>query len=419
MSTKAAVQRESRSLVPGSSKRVKLLLDELAAIASRPLERARALPPAFYTDPGLYELEIERIWRRSWLYAGRAEDVASPGDWLALDLLGEPVVVVRGRDGTLRALSRVCPHRFMDVLADEPDRRGNRASFTCPYHSWTFETTGKLSSAPLMADSVLFAEEADGYCLAQFALFEWHGFVFVNFDREATPPELGEVEQFLGNYDFREWRRVDRIEWGETEANWKLVVDNGREAYHHQGTHRATLEPLWPARMVEYQPTRSTDFFLLRMFVSPEAAVGYEDGHYINPTLLPAAPRLTPFERSSYMVVGLYPGFIVAPGPDAVFTLNYWPTGATSHDIDIDIFVHESHLDTAKLTDVVQEARAWISEIQREDSHAIQAVQRSVSTRAVTRGGALSSVERSVWTFQRYLANRLAGTALDNGGESS
>lgn len=394
------------------------LVAHLATLAAQPLERARALPPRFYTDPALYELERERIWRRSWLYVGRSEDLSSPGDWISAKVVDEPIVVVHGNDGGLRALSRVCPHRFMDILADAPTRTGHADGFTCPYHSWSFGTDGRLTGAPLMGESELFAEEKASYCLKEFPLAQWQGFVFVNLDPSAEPLRLGEVDAFLGNYDLSEWRRVAQIGWGETEANWKLVVDNGREAYHHQGTHKHTLEPLWPAHMVEYEPTASSDFFLLRMFVSPAAAVGEEDGHYINPTLVPAAPRLTPFERSNYMVVGLYPGFIIAPGPDAFFTLNYWPTGVTSHDIDIDIYMHESRLDIPGLTEAVEEARNWISEIQGEDSAAIQAVQRSMRTRAASRGGALSHVERSVWTFQRYLANRLAGTELGNGAEA-
>ena len=394
------------------------LVQQLATQAAQPLERARALSPAFYTDPALYELELERIWRRSWLYVGRVEELSAPGDLLAVDLVGEPVMVVRGHDGMLRALSRVCPHRFMDVLSETPERSGTTEGFTCPYHSWSFAADGRLTGAPLMAGSEVFEAERESYCLARFAVCDWQGFVFVNLDPDAEPLCLGEVESFLGNYDLSQWRRVARIPWGETQANWKLVVDNGREAYHHQGTHRATLQPLWPAHMVEYEPTASSDFFLLRMFVSSEAAVGEEDGHYINPTLLPAAPGLTPFERSNYMVIGLYPGFIVAPGPDAFFTLKYWPTGVTSHDIDIDIFMHESRLDAPNFEEAVNEAREWISEIQGEDSAAIQAVQSAVRTRAITRGGALSPVERSVWTFQRYLANRLAGTKLGNGIEA-
>ena len=208
------------------------------------------------------------------------------------------------------------------------------------------------------------------------------------------------------------------IEWGESEANWKLVVDNGREAYHHQGTHRNTLEPLWPAHMVEYEPSESPDVFLLRMFVSPDAAVGQEGGHYINPTLLPAAPRLSPFERSHYMVIGVYPGFIVAPGPDAVFTLSWTPTGPTSHTVDIGILIHQTRLSHPDFENALKEAREWIHQIQSEDSAAIQAVQRSVTTHLVRRGGALSHIERPVWTFQRYLANRLAGTTFDDGRET-
>ena len=396
--------------VTASTGDVQQLVAELAELASRPLERARALPPAAYTNPDLYALELDRMWRCSWLYVGRVEELEKPGDWITAELVGEPVMVVRGQDSKLRAMSRVCPHRYMDVLGDEKGRRGTKEQFVCPYHSWSFGLDGKLTGAPLMSENEVFAEERDSYCLTDLPLTEWQGFLFVNLDHGAKPlaASLEEVDAFLGNYDLEEWRLVDTIEWGETEANWKLVVDNGREAYHHQGTHCDSLEPLWPAHMVEYQPSETSDFFLLRMFVSPEAATGQEDGHYINPTLVPAAPRLTPFERSHYMVIGLYPGFIVAPGPDAMFTLCWMPTGPTSHTIDIGIFLHESQLDNPNIDGVIEEARAWITLIQTEDSAAIQSVQKSATTRLTTRGGALSHLEQSVWTFQRFLAGRLS-----------
>ena len=390
---------------------VQRLVDEIVELAARPLERSQALPPSVYTSPGLYELELERIWRHSWLHVGRVEELEKRGDWITANLVGEPVMVVRGQDDKLRAMSRVCPHRYMDVLGDAKGRRGNKEQFVCPYHSWSFGLNGQLTGAPLMSGSEVFAEERDAYCLIELPLTEWQGFLFVNLDQGATPlaPSLTQVDAFLGNYDLAEWRLVDTIEWGETEANWKLVVDNGREAYHHQGTHRDSLEPLWPAHMVEYEASDSSDFFLLRMFVSPEAATGQEDGHYINPTLVPAAPRLTPFERSHYMVIGVYPGFIVAPGPDAVFTLSWMPTSPTKHTLDIGIYLHESRLDHPNIDGVIEEARAWITLIQSQDAAAIQSVQRSATTRLIRRGGALSHLERPVWTFQRFLAERLAG----------
>jgi phenylpropionate dioxygenase-like ring-hydroxylating dioxygenase large terminal subunit len=260
-----------------------------------------------------------------------------------------------------------------------------------------------------MNDNAAFQREKSEICLKSFQTSTWQGFVFVNLDPDASPLStvMDQIEARMGNYDAADWRLVDRINWGVTAANWKLVVDNGREAYHHIGTHGESLEPLWPAHMVDFEPLETTDFFFARMFVSPEAAVGQEDGHYLNPLLLPAAPNLTPFERSNYIVAGIYPGFILVPGPDAMLTISFVPTGPDSHYLELDILAHKTALDDPDLDAKVKEYHDWLVSIQAEDAQAQLGVQRMFTSQLNLEGGPLSHLERAVWTFQRYLAKRL------------
>lgn len=394
---------------------VQAVVDAIVERASRPLDHAQALPPAAYTSPALYELEVEKIWRKSWLYVGRVEEIPNPGDWIQFDVAAEPVLITRGQDQEIRALSRVCPHRFMDVLAQEEGRQGHSDSFLCPYHSWAFSLDGQLAGAPLMQESRLFDEEKHTYCLKEYGVEEWKGFIFINLDTEATPigKTLAEIEPVLGNYSLEEWRKVTRVAWGETEVNWKLALDNGREGYHHQGLHKHSLEPLWPAHMVEMEPTETRDYFIARMFVSPEAAIGQEDGHYINPVLLPAAPGLTPYERSHYLVIGIYPGFILIPGPDMTLVQTFTPTGPLTHDMNFDILFHESAMENPDFEMAREEAHKWLSEIQSEDSAGLVSLQKTIlATRMDLPGGALSHLERPMWSIQRYLANRLTGAEV-------
>ena len=394
---------------------LQVLLDQMVERASRPLDKARALPPAAYTSDALYELEVERIWRKSWLYVCRAEEVANPGDWVRFEVAGEPIMVTRGKDRQINALSRVCPHRFMDVLGLTDGQRGNSASFLCPYHSWAFSHDGSLVGAPLMDQSTLFDEEKGTYCLRSFPVSEWRGFIFVNLDHDAAPltDTLSEIDGILGNYKPEDWRKVTRVSWGETAVNWKLALDNGREGYHHQGLHKDSLEPLWPAHLVEMEPTETRDYFVARMFVSPEAATGQEDGHYINPTLLPAAPGLTPYERSHYLVIGVYPGFILIPGPDMTLVQTFTPTGPRTHDMNFDILFHESALENPDCEQARDEAHQWLRDIQSEDSAALVALQKTISSmRLDLEGGALSHLERPMWSIQRFLAHRLTGAEV-------
>jgi hypothetical protein len=130
----------------------------------------------------------------------------------------------------------------------------------------------------------------------------------------------------------------------------------------------------------------------------------------MNPTLLPAAPGLTPYEKSHYLVIGVYPGFILIPGPDMTLIQTFTPTGPNSHDMNFDILFHESLLDHEDFEMAREEAYKWLHEIQSEDSAALVALQKTIlATREKMHGGALSHLERPMWSIQRVLADRLVG----------
>ena len=102
------------------------------------------LPAGWYTDPAVLRLEQERIFRRSWVYAGRAEQVAEPGQFFTARSGDVPIVCVRGQDGELRAFVNVCRHRASVLVAGE----GKRETLQCGYHAWTYNLDGSLRSAP-------------------------------------------------------------------------------------------------------------------------------------------------------------------------------------------------------------------------------------------------------------------------------
>ena len=118
---------------------------EIQRIAA-PLESAWTLPPKAYTDPVLFQQEVETVFSNSWICVGRVEQLPNPGDYMCVDLLTQPIVVTHDHQGNLNALSRVCLHRAMPVAAGN----GNATRLTCPYHKWNYEMDGRLRSAPMM-----------------------------------------------------------------------------------------------------------------------------------------------------------------------------------------------------------------------------------------------------------------------------
>jgi phenylpropionate dioxygenase-like ring-hydroxylating dioxygenase large terminal subunit len=136
-----------------------LSAEEIAAVGDS-IERAKTLPPRVYTDPAVYGQESERLFRGGWLCAGRIDQIPNPGDYVTLDLLDEPLMVVRDKDDSVRVLSRVCRHRSSDLLpSSEPVERGNTTTFKCPYHAWTYGLDGRLMGAPMMQRSEVLDKE--------------------------------------------------------------------------------------------------------------------------------------------------------------------------------------------------------------------------------------------------------------------
>jgi len=129
--------------IPGGG--VDALLSAVLAGANQPLAQATTLPPEAYTSDAFFRLEVERIFRKQWLVIGHVSQLAKPGDYFTLDLLGEMLVVVRAAD-RIRALSRICLHRWAPLV----NGSGNTRRFSCPFHKWAYGLDGRLLGAPLM-----------------------------------------------------------------------------------------------------------------------------------------------------------------------------------------------------------------------------------------------------------------------------
>ncbi len=207
-----------------------------------PLERAWTLPPRAYTEPAVFEREVEAIFRRDWVCVARTEQISEPGRYLTVDVIDQPVVVTRDRDGTLRAMSNVCLHRAMPLV----EGAGATRWMVCPYHQWSYGLDGRLHTAPLM-DGVEEFEPA-GCQLPQLAVETWEGFVFVSLDPDAAPlaPRLEPLRKRLENYHLDELVIAQTLEY-ESPWNWKVMIENFMEAYHHIGAHRDTFQHTNPA----------------------------------------------------------------------------------------------------------------------------------------------------------------------------
>ena len=195
-----------------------------------------AIPGGRYTDPDFLRLEQQYLWKRSWLYALHADELPRPGSFRMWRKTGAPIIIIRGKDGEVRAFHNVCTHRGTQ-LVDEAS--GKRSQFSCRYHMWTFGTDGRLMSAP---DFERFYVAKEDCSLKQLPTQVLAGMIFVNFD----PSPKQSVREFFGPIAeemelLPVARAVEFTEWCyEIEANWKLNFDNFQENYHLRFIHPRT-----------------------------------------------------------------------------------------------------------------------------------------------------------------------------------
>jgi phenylpropionate dioxygenase-like ring-hydroxylating dioxygenase large terminal subunit len=381
------------------------LLAHLEATAALPPDRAWSLPPGFYWREDVWALEVERVFRKDWMCVGRVDQAPAPGDWLKVDILDEPLVVIRDEVGQLRALSRVCRHRAMDLLGEQASQTGNSRALLCPYHLWSYSLDGRLKATPQMQGHGSFDR---GACrLPEFPLEVWQGFIFVALEPGAPlAPRLAPLERRLAGFDLPGWRIAGTVPWGEVPVNWKVALENGAEFYHHIGTHRNTLQPLWPAHRVQIESGADDEWFLGRMPVGPDAAVGIDGGYPVHPTSLPPVEGLSARQRSETVVAGLFPMFFFALGPDGAIWFDWRPTGPSSHHLDIRIIVPPASFEAEGFADGLDAMQAGVHSVQAEDAAANVAVQRGLRARAAE-PGPLAPLESILVQLQRYLARRL------------
>jgi len=295
---------------------------ELAA-TRKPVDQARLLPPRVFHDPAVFEFEQERWFGRTWLDIGRAADFETPGTYGVVDVAGESIIVVRGRDNVLRAFHNVCRHRG-STLVDAPPAgdTGRLVRIQCPYHAWVYDLDGALRRAPHTDELIDFAAASNE--LLPVALDTWAGFVFVNLDpgAGALTDYLADLPAAVARYPIASLRRARRIEY-EVGANWKVIGENYSECYHCPGVHPQLnrLSPYDRGRNLESRGPWAGGW----MELIDEAATMSTDGHaHGRPPLVGISADDA--RRVYYFVV--WPNLLLSLHPDYVMTHQVWPIDA-------------------------------------------------------------------------------------------
>jgi choline monooxygenase len=345
-----------------------------------PLAAANTIPASWYVDQRLFEMERRTVFSGSWQMVGRIDQVRESGQFITLDVAGEPILIIRGEDNVLRGFYNVCRHHAAAVVtADE----GRTMNLQCPYHGWTYSVAGELRSAPDMGAICNFDRASMGLVAVETAT--WEKWVFVRLEREGPP--LG---GFLGDDLTKQIEALglEKLQWVgrrryTLNCNWKVFVDNYLDGgYHVPHLHRG-LDSVLEYNQYSIETGRR---FCLQS--SPMTTAGAESQ--------------TGAVRKGYRALyyWIYPNFMINWYEGMMDTNLVWPLGVDRTEVIFDFYfiddsvqARQHNLDSIEVAD----------RIQNEDLAICESVQRGLNSRSYKAGRLSVRREAGEHIFHRLL----------------
>ena len=190
-----------------------------------------SLQQKFYKDPHIYKQEMDRIFMKSWLYAGHTSQIKNDGDYFLYEMDTESVIIIREDKDTINALLNICRHRGSRVCLEA---NGTQKLLVCPYHGWTYERSGALRGANHTYPDF----DKTDYALKSVSLKVFHGMIFINLDKDpiSFEPVENDLDECLTPYRLDKTKIAHKQSY-PIKANWKLAVENYCECYHCVPSH--------------------------------------------------------------------------------------------------------------------------------------------------------------------------------------
>ena len=381
-----------------------ILTDAELASIRREYRAASLLPARTYQDPSVLEWEREHIVRSDWLLVAREEDVPEPTSFRLLEVDGEDIILVRGRDGVIRAFYNVCRHRGTAV--EERDC-GKAVRFQCVYHAWIYDLDGRLLRAKHTDDLEDFSLETFG--LRAIHVATWQGFVFLNLAEGEVQPledQLGDLVDHLARFDFTTLRSARRIEY-DVAANWKFIAENYSECYHCPGVH-PQLNKLTPYDLGgDYTPGGAWQGGWMELVDGAET-MALDGGHGSRGGRPPMCGITTEDEARVYYYV-LWPLAFLSIHPDYVLVHRLEPIAPDRTRVTCDWLFERDTIERPGF-DPAEPVEFW-DLTNRQDWHVCELQQRGTRSRSWV-AGRYSNNEPSVQAFDLMVAARYSGEAI-------
>ncbi len=362
------------------------------------IECAETLASRFYTDPAILAVERARIFQRTWQLVGTlsqscgevngaARTISDPESYFTAEVAGEPIIVVRDKQGTLRAFSNVCRHRAGPIALGS----GCKHVLRCQYHGWTYTLEGKLIGTPDTDGVEFFDRSTMG--MVPLRVDTWEQFIFVNFDAPAPPltEVLGQIPQQAAGFQFAGLQFAERRDY-VIDCNWKVYVDNYLEGYHIPIAHPGLMKEL------DYANYRTETFRYHSQQFAPIRAMKETDR---------AAERFyapgTGLQEALYFWI--FPNLMLNIYPDNISTNLIVPL---SQDKTLTIFEWFFHdVKSPANQERMARAVAFSDEVQQEDIMLCRNVQKGLQSATYDRGRYSVKRENGVHHFHMLLGEFL------------
>jgi Rieske 2Fe-2S family protein len=358
------------------------------------------LPGRYYSDPDIFRQEQSRIFESMWFAAARSSDLPTPGKFRNVQVGAERVLIVRGRDGVLRAFLNVCRHRGARLCVDGEGEV--RRSLQCPYHAWTYGLDGKLIAAPNL--SAMTDIDRTEYGLIPVHLREWLGTVWVCLADE--PPSfadtvMGAVSHRLGDDDTIEAWGIDELVVGrrityDVRANWKLIIENFLECYHC-----ATIHPELTEVLPEFAGGLAAQYYVGHgAEFGPDIKGFTVDGSDGFGTLGGVDDQ----HDRRYYAITVNPQVFINLVPDHVIFHRMYPIAHDRTIVECDWLYAEDVVAQGK--DVSRSVELF-HRVNQQDFEACERCQPAMSSRAYARGGVLVPSEHHIGEFHQWVSDQL------------
>jgi phenylpropionate dioxygenase-like ring-hydroxylating dioxygenase large terminal subunit len=389
--------------------------DDFLALGTEPI------PARYYHDPDWYELERKAVWMRSWLNVGHVCELPEPGSFVRRDLefARASLLIVRGKDGQVRAFHNTCTHRGTQLVSAEA---GKQATFSCPYHMWTFGGDGGLISAP---DFERFYVSKQNCALKRVAVDVCAGLIFVCMEPQQSLREyLGSMGEMLEQLTVAQATTFHEYTY-EIDANWKLTYDNFQENYHLRFIHTNTIKPtLGPENPFGYPSSVSLHgrHRTQTIWTNPDAEMSPVMGMSFGRSVARlAADGLFELPHGNDYVA-LFPNFFLLCSPANHFLHTVVPLGPERSRGTIRLY-WKGDDETASVRYGREFTMATTRDVHTEDVGVIEAGQRGISGGAIEHihfqeqeilcRHLIKVVEETVEQYQAETSGRLEGPASE------